>query len=127
MIAEALFGAFVIGDDETVRALCAPDVRVVQNHAPPMNLDELLAFSASVRRIVPDYHYAEVVQMATTSGFIEEHSVRGTLPGGEELRLAACVIGEVQDGQIIELREYVDSVAAWRLGKALAKDAGEDT
>ena len=120
-IAEALFGAFVSGDDEAVRALCAPDARAVQNHAPPMSLDELLAFSAAVRRIMPDYHYADVVRMTTTSGFVEEHSVRGTLPDGEELRLAACVIGEIRDGRITELREYVDSVAARGLGRALAK------
>ena len=126
-IAEALFGAFVSGDDETVRALCAPDARVVQNHAPPMTLDELLAFSASVRRILPDYHYAEVMIMPTTSGFIEEHSVRGTLPDGEKLRLAACVIGEVHDGRITELREYVDSGAARGLVRAMAKAASKDT
>ena len=86
-----------------------------------MSLDELLAFSAAVRRIMPDYHYADVVRMTTTSGFVEEHSVRGTLPDGEELRLAACVIGEIRDGRITELREYVDSVAARGLGRALAK------
>ncbi len=125
-IAGALFSAFVSGDDETVRALCAPDARAVQNHAPPMSLDELLAFSAAVRRIMPDYHYADVIQMATASGFVEEHSVRGTLPDGEELRLAACVIGEIHDGRITELREYVDSFAARALAKALAKAASDD-
>ena len=125
-IAEALFGAFVSGDDEKARELCAPDAQAVQNHAPPMSLDELLAFSASVRHVMPDYHYAEVVRTTTASGFIEEHSVRGTLPGGEELRLAACVIGEVRDGRITHLREYVDSFAARGLVKALAKAASTE-
>ena len=121
-MAKVLFDAFVSGDDVIVRELCQPDTQAVQNHAAPMSLDELLAFSASVRRVIPDYHYANAVRTTTETGFIEEHSVRGTLPDGGQLRLAACVIGTVSNGKITDLREYVDSAAAGGLVKALAAE-----
>ena len=98
-MAEVLFDAFVSGDDKIVLEFCLPGTDVVQNHAAPMSLDQLLAFSVSVRRIVPDYQYADVVRTATATGFIEEHSVRGTLPGGAKLRLAPVLLAQCVRGK----------------------------
>ena len=55
----------------------------------------------------------------TETGFIEEHRVFGELPDGNQLNLAACVVGTVEDGKISALREYVDTGAAIGLMKAL--------
>ena len=111
-IAKALFDAFTTGDDDAARALCAPDVQAIQNHQPPITLTQLLQFAAAVRGVATDYHYAEVVCTETPSGFVEEHSVRGTLPNGEQFRLPACVVGEVRDGLITQLQRRLHTLAA---------------
>ena len=119
-IAEALFDAFASGDERTVRKLCAPDLQAIQNFGPPMSIDSLLKFSLAVHRLVANFRYEDAIRTATTDGFVEEHAVRGTLPDGSELNLAACVVAQVRDGRISQLREYVDGAAAHGLTKALS-------
>ncbi len=118
-IAERLFAAFAAGDVDAARSLCAADLKAIQNDNPPMPLDALLQFSAAVKARVPDFRYEERTCNATERGFVEEHLVRGTLPDGNELRIAACVVADVQDGQIQSLREYLDTADAVGLLKAL--------
>ncbi|XOV83118.1 MAG: nuclear transport factor 2 family protein [bacterium] len=119
-LAEQLFRAFQSGDDDTARALCSPDLKAIQNHRPAMDLDALLGFNQAVQRTVKDFHYADAVRTATPDGFVEEHSVRGTLPDGSALQIAACVVATVNNGKITELREYLDGSSARGLIKALA-------
>jgi ketosteroid isomerase-like protein len=118
-IAQRLFAALAGHDDPAVRDLCSPDLRVRQNGGKPMGLEALLRFSGAVGRIVPDFHYADAVRAATDAGFVEEHAVRGTLPNGKALRLRVCVVAEVRDGKITDVREYFDSAAATDLVAAL--------
>ncbi|MBK81699.1 MAG: hypothetical protein CMQ43_12400 [Gammaproteobacteria bacterium] len=118
-LADQLFAAFENADADAVRALCAPDFSGRQNLGPSMNLDNLIRFSLAVSGVVPDFRYEDRVVTATESGFVEEHMVCGTLPDGSALRLAACVVAEVQDGRIASLREYLDTAAAAGLLKAL--------
>ena len=111
-IAAVLFDAFAKGDDLTVRNLCSPNLRARQNNGEPMDLGTLLAFSAAVTRVVKDFRYCEPVRSLTRTGFVEEHAVRGTLPSGETFDLAVCVVADVKDGKITDMREYFDSAAA---------------
>lgn len=120
-IAEALFSAFASGDSTAVRSLCAPDLVASQNHGPAMSLDSLLEFSLAVLRVVKDFRYEEAIRTPTAAGFVEEHQVRGTLPDGSQLDLAACVVAEVTDGRITALREYLDGARARPLLKALGQ------
>lgn len=53
------------------------------------------------------------------TGFVEEHKVRGTLTDGSKLDLAVCVLADVRDGKICDLREYLDTSAASGLLEAL--------
>jgi ketosteroid isomerase-like protein len=119
-IAERLFAALAAGDADAVRELCAPSFQGSQNHGPAMDLDALLAFSSAVLGVVRDFRYEQARRAATSDGFVEEHSVCGVLPDGSQLELAACVVGEVSDGRITRLREYIDSAAARGLLAALA-------
>lgn len=119
-ICEALFAALANGDDERVRALCAPDLQARQNGNPPMGLASLLKFSQAVRRVVANFRYEDARRSETATGFVEEHQVRGTLPDGSPLDLAVCVVADVRDGQVCELREYLDSGAASGLTAALS-------
>jgi ketosteroid isomerase-like protein len=119
-VAEALFDALARGDADGVRRLCAADLTLRQNNNEPMDLDALLGFALAVHGAVKDFRYENVVRASTETGFVEEHSVRGTLPDGSPLDLAACVVADVRDGKVTDVREYVDGVAAAGLISALA-------
>lgn len=112
-VCEALFDAFSEGDEKRIRALCAPDMQARQNNNPPMDLESLIEFSRSVLRVVDNFRYEDVRRSETATGFVEEHSIRGSLPDSSELDLAVCVVADVRDGKVRDLREYLDvSVAA---------------
>jgi len=119
-IAKQLFAALAGQDEAAVRRLCAPDMRVRQNNGRPMSLETLLRFNSAVGRVVKDFRYEDAMRSATGTGFVEEHAVRGTLPDGKALDLAVCVVADVKDGRVTNVREYLDSAAAAGLSAALA-------
>ena len=119
-IARAIFDAFQSGDMEAAEALLAEDFKGSQNGGPDMDRATLLGFSGAVKAKVPDFRYEDIVCEATETGFVEEHTVRGTLPDGDQIKLRLCVVGTVEDGKITVLREYLDSAGAAGLAKALA-------
>jgi len=106
-LAKALFEALAVGDVDTVRSLCTPDCQARQNNGPAMDLEALLSLAQSALRGIKDFRYEDIVRSETESGFVEEHSARGTLPDGSELDLAVCVVADVRDGAISDIREYV--------------------
>lgn len=119
-IAEALFAALAAQDDQTVRGLCSPALCLRQNHGRAMSLDALLAMNRAVGGILRDARYDEAVRAATATGFVEEHILRGILPDGSALELAICVVAEVENGMVTDVREYFDSAKAAKLMAALA-------
>lgn len=119
-LSRALFNAFETGDEAAIRSICHDDLKAYQNLNPAMSLDNLVQFSLAVKAVVPDFHYENITCSETTEGFVEEHDVRGTLPDGSEFLLRACVVATVENGQLVELREYVDTAAAQKLLAALA-------
>ena len=119
-IAAALFDAFQSGDTDAARRLCAPDLTAVQNLDRRMTLDELLHFSSAVLAAVSSFRYVDAVRTETETGFVEEHGVEIELPDGRQMRFAACVVGVVADGRVVELRETVDGAGAAPLLAALA-------
>ena len=119
-VAEALFAAFARGDAEAVRNLCTDDLRLRQNNNEPMNLDTMLGFALAVHGAVKNFRYEIVVRSATATGFVEEHSVRGTLPDGSALDLATCIVADLRDGKVHDMREYVDRVSAAGLASVLS-------
>ena len=121
----SLFKAFEQGDFATVRQLCSADLQVTQNNGSPMDLETLLTFTAAVLAVVTNFRYEQARRSATKDGFVEEHLVRGTLPDQSEFTLAACIVGEVENGKIVRLREYVDSAMASGLIKALSPKEAE--
>lgn len=119
-LAQALFAAFAKGDAESVRRLCAPNFEARQNNGPVMTLEPLLEFALAVYNIVKDFRYEDAVRSETSSGFVEEHNVRGTLPDGSEIDLAVCVVAEVREGKVVNVREYFDSASAAGLIRAMS-------
>jgi ketosteroid isomerase-like protein len=120
LIARALFNAFENNDQAAAKALLADTFWGSQNGGPPMDRKVLLGFVAAVKGTVPDFRYEDIVCEATKHGFVEEHTVRGTLPGGDQINLRLCVVASIEDGKVATLREYLDSAGAAGLTKALA-------
>ena len=119
-IARRFFTALEVNDVESASALCAEGFQGSRNGGPAMDRDTLMQFTAAVHGVIPDFRYENAIRWETTSGFVEEHDICGTLPDGETFRLALCVVGEVADDKITRLREYVDTRAAAALLKALS-------
>ena len=55
--------------------------------------------------------YEDIRIDATGTGFVQQHTLCCLSPSGEAVRVAACLVAEVRDGQILRIDEYVDSAA----------------
>lgn len=119
-LCRALFSALAQNNADEVRRLCSKDFKLIQNGAPPIDVDALIGFNGAVQNVVSNFHYANAVRSATDTGFVEEHDVCGTLPDGSSLKMRACVVGDVSEGRVVSAREYVDTAAAANLVRALS-------
>lgn len=119
-IARTLFNAFMSGDNDSVKALCADNIGARQNGGPAMSLDMLLAFAEQVRNITNNFRYENIVCSDTGNGFVEEHNVCATFKDGSEFLMPVCIVADIEDGKITRLSEYFDTGAAVKLAKALS-------
>ncbi len=109
-LCERFLSAIVRGDIETVRAIYAPDAVIWHNHQPNTEtVDENLSVLALATRFIDGFRYEDVTRHATADGFVQQHTVRGRTPAGDELRIPACLVCTVSDGRIVRVDEYMDS------------------
>lgn len=118
-IAAAFFDALAREDKVKLRQVCAPDFRPQQNGGPTLTIEELLGFATAIHRVVRGFEYGDPVLAGTTTGFVQEHRVRGTLPDGTAVDMPVCVVGDVIDGRITAAREYFDTARAAKVLVAL--------
>lgn len=118
-LAIKFFEASSKGDNDALKALCAPQLEVRQNGGPNLGIDALLGLSNSVLRVAPDFRYENAVRVSTDDGSVEEHDACGTVSEGTTFRIPACVIATMKDGRITSIHEYLDTAAARPLIKAL--------
>ena len=109
-VAERLFTAIPKGDLDAVREIYAPNARIWHNHDgvvqdPAANL----AVLGWIVRNLRDIRYDEIRREPTPTGFVQQHVMRATLPGGKPFELAACIVCTVEKGRITRLDEYLDS------------------
>jgi ketosteroid isomerase-like protein len=106
-----LMEAIRSGDLDAVREIYAPNIRVWHNlDRVEQTLDENLRLLAWVVKNVAGLRYEQVRRQRTESGFVQQHVLRGTAPGGEPLEVAACLVCRVEGGRITRIDEYLDSV-----------------
>lgn len=109
-LCERFFIAVAAGDLDAVRSMYAPDAVVWHNYdGVEQNVEENLRVLRWATSHIAGFRYEEVRRTATATGFMEQHVLRGTAPNGEELRVPACIVCTVRDGQIMRLDEYLDS------------------
>ena len=109
-VAERLFGAIMAGKPAAVRELYRDDFAIWHNHdgatqTKEENLRLLEWMVGNVRGI----RYEEVRRFRIERGFVQQHVLRGTAPGGRELEVPACMVVTVEDGLITRIDEYFDS------------------
>ncbi len=120
-LARRFVGAIERGDTEAVRACYHPDARIWHNDdGVEQTVDENLRVLSWMVRTLPSRHYDVSRLDALPDGFVQQHVLRTTLPGGGTWELPACVVVRVQDGLIVRLDEYLDSARVAELTAALA-------
>ena len=109
-IAERLFGAITAGNVQAVRHIYAPDAVIWHNNdGLEQSVDSNLRVLQWVTAHIRNLRYEAVRRQHTSSGFMQQHVLRGTAPNGHELNIPACIVCTVRDGRITRLDEYLDS------------------
>jgi ketosteroid isomerase-like protein len=109
-LAERFMTAVATGDIRTVREIYADDAVIWHNNdRSSQGVEENLRVLEWMQRNVADLRYEEVQRLATETGFVEQHVLRGRTLMGAELEVPACLICTVVDGRITRLEEYLDS------------------
>ena len=124
-IAEQFFAAIEAGDVDTVRSLYHPEVVIWHNYdgldrretgdSREENLKVLEGLPQRIQGARYDVWYRE----ATTTGFVQQHVLRGTLVNGDPFELPACIICRVENGRIVRLDEYFDPAVTRKLYQAV--------
>lgn len=105
-----LFSAIMRGDIEAVRAIYSPNAVIWHNNdMVEQTPDENLRTLSWVTRNIKDLRYEDIRRHDIGSGFVQQHVLRGIAPNGSPLELPACIVCQVEDGQITRLEEYLDS------------------
>ena len=109
-LAERFFDAIARNDQEALREIYHPDVKVWHNHdRHEQELEFNLKVLGWLHRKLPDKRYEEVRRQPTPTGFVEQHVLRATTPSGEQLDVPACLVVTIENGRITHVEEYVDS------------------
>src|SRR2546429_6098192 len=100
-LAERFMTAVAEGDLRTVREIYADDAVIWHNNdRSSQGVDENLRVLEWIQRNITDVRYEEVQRLATDTGFVEQHVLRGRTLRGAELDVPACLVCIVVDGRI---------------------------
>ncbi len=107
-----LFAAIEAGAVDVLRdEIYAPDAVIWHNlDGAEQGVDDNLRTLRWVARHVTGLCYDDVRREPTPTGFVQQHILRGTAPGGE-LAVPACLVVTVDGDRITRIDEYLDSAA----------------
>ena len=109
-LADRFVAAIEKRDVDTVRACYAPDARIWHNNdGKVQSVDDNIKGVHWIHKVLSGVRYDVKRRLAIPGGFLQEHVLRGTLPGGEAFAMPACVVCTVEGGVITALDEYLDS------------------
>ena len=104
------FAALEAGDIDTVRAIYAPDALIWHNDdLIEQPVEENLKVLAALHKVVSGLRYEIIRRVPADDGVIQQHVLRGTLPGGQDVALHAAMYLQVRDGRVTRIEEYLDS------------------
>ncbi len=112
--AEKFVAAIAAGDLEAVRACYAPEARIWHNFdGINQTVDENLKTLSWMTRKLFKRRYEILRREVLSTGFMQQHILRGELPDGRAFEMPACIICQVsEEGLITRLEEYLDPAQA---------------
>jgi uncharacterized protein len=106
----SFFAALEAGDIGTLREIYAPDALIWHNDdLLEQSVEDNLRVLQGLHRAVAGLRYDVIRRAAVTDGVLQQHVLRGTLPGGAEVELHAAMYLQVRDGRVTRIEEYLDS------------------
>lgn len=114
-VSERFFSAIEAGDMEAVHDVYHPDVAIwhnsdgLEHRELGQSRDDNVALLSVLTDKIKDWKYDVWFREATESGMVQQHTLRGRLPNGDELAIPVCIVLQIQDGCITRLDEYIDS------------------
>jgi hypothetical protein len=83
------------------------------------SVEENLRVLAWMTRNFPSRRYRVHRRVAIPGGFLQQHTLEATTPGGP-FDMPACIVVEVRQGRIARLEEYLDSARITELTRLLS-------
>jgi hypothetical protein len=118
-ISKSMLLAATSADSALIEAIYPPGARIWHNITNRIStMGEAAAAFAAMAGDLRNLRYEDVRLEAFEGGFVQQHCLLGDLDG-RELRIDACIVCYVRDGQIIKTFEYFDSAALSRIGLTL--------
>jgi len=113
-LADRFMSAITSGDADTLRALYAPDARIWHNGpgaggGSEQSVDDNLRTLRWLSRNLSGFRYEEIRRHPLPDGYVQRHVLRGTLPDGTPVEMAACLFATVSGGRITRIEEYADT------------------
>jgi ketosteroid isomerase-like protein len=109
-VARRLIQAIEAGDVATVASLYADDMvgwrSFDQKELPKKSMVRVIEFLV---KHVRDVHYTNLRVEPTPTGYVEQHVLNATAPDGTKVVAPACLVVQVENGQIRRLDEYLDA------------------
>jgi uncharacterized protein len=104
------FAALEAGDIDALREIYAPDAVIWHNDdLVEQPVEENLNVLRGLHRAVSGLRYDVIRRVPAADGVLQQHVLRGRLPGGAEIALHAAMYLQVRDGRITRIEEYLDS------------------
>jgi uncharacterized protein len=109
-VIERFFAALEAGDIGTLREIYAPDALIWHNDdLLEQPVEANLRVLQGLHRAVAGLRYDVIRRVPAPDGVIQQHVLRGTLPGGTEVALHAAMYLQVKNGHVTRIEEYLDS------------------
>jgi ketosteroid isomerase-like protein len=109
-LADRFFAAIEAGDVATLRALYHPDAVVWHNvDQVDQPVEENLRVLGWLHQTVAGLRYTEVRRALLPDGFVQQHVLRGTAPGGELVVPAMLRFTVDTGGRVTRVEEYLDT------------------
>ena len=114
-LADRLFSAIEAGDLDEIAACWADDVVVWTNFGGARDRDTSLKVLRWLIGRMPDLRYEVTRREAIEGGFLQQHVLHGTAPGGAAVEMPACIVATTaatsSGPRITRIDEYLDPAA----------------
>jgi len=124
-VVDGFFSAIEAGNIHALKDIYHPDVVVwhntdgLEHQQRGQSRDDNLALLSVLTSIITEWKYDIWFREATESGVVQQHTLRGRLPNGEQLAIPVCIVFQIVDGLVVRLDEYIDSAHTQAMVDAL--------